>query len=190
MRLFAISGSLRAASSNTALVRALAALAPDGVEVDIYDELSAVPAFNPDIDDRATPESVRAFRRRIDRADAVLISSPEYAHGVPGVLKNALDWIVGSGELMDKPIALVNASPRATLAYASLAETLTVMSGRLIPGASVVVSVPNGATAHDLVADPSASADLRAVMRALLDACVERERAGAADDERREAGEV
>ena len=188
MRIFAISGSLRKVSSNTALIQALAVLAPDGIDVDIYDELADVSAFNPDIDE--APEAVRVFRRRVAQADAVLISSPEYAHGVPGVLKNALDWIVGSGELIDKPIALVNASPRATLAYASLAETLTVMSGRLIAGASIVVAVPKGATPGDLVSDPIVSSSLRSVIRALIDECVDREWAWAADNESRKAGEV
>jgi chromate reductase len=175
MKILAISGSLRAASSNTALIRAVEALAPDSVDVDIYDELALVPAFNPDVEERDVPETVRQLRRRIDRADAVLISTPEYAHGVPGVLKNALDWIVGSGELIDKPISLVNASPRATLAFASLAETLTVMSGRIVAGASRVVPVPPGSTTADLVNDPSVSDSLRSVIRALADDRLERE---------------
>jgi chromate reductase, NAD(P)H dehydrogenase (quinone) len=190
MRIFAISGSLRAASSNTVLIRAVSALAPDSVEVDIYDDLAAVPPFNPDIDDRDAPAPVRALRRRMEQADAVLISSPEYAHGVPGVLKNALDWMVGSGELIDKTIALVNASPRATHAYASLAETLGVMSGRLVAGASMVVPVPKGATVEDLVADPALSANLLSLIRALIDERIERERTGTGDDQSREAGEV
>jgi NAD(P)H-dependent FMN reductase len=172
------------------LIQAVALLASDAVDVDIYDGLASVPAFNPDIDDRDAPDAVLAFRRRIDRADALLISSPEYAHGVPGALKNVLDWIVGSGELTDKPIGLVNASPRATLAYASLAETLTVMSGRLITGASGVVPVPKGATATELVADPGLSAKLRSLLGALIEEAVERGRTGAADDEGRQASEV
>ena len=99
---------------------------------------------------------------------------------MPGVLKNTLDWIVGSGELIDKAIALVNAS---------LAETLGVMSGRLIGDASMVVPVPKGVTAGDLVADPALSATLRSVIRALIDERIERERTRTADDQCREAGE-
>jgi NAD(P)H-dependent FMN reductase len=190
MRILAISGSLRAASSNTALVRAVAALAAEPIEVDVYDGLADVPPFNPDIADDDAPPEVAAFRRRLDGADAVLISSPEYAHGVPGVLKNALDWIVGSGELIDKPIGLVNASPRAAYAYAALAETLTVMSGRLMAGASIIIPVPKSAGVGDLVADVDVSAKLRAVVQALADASVDGPRTGAADHEGCEAGEI
>ena len=182
MRILAISGSLRAASSNTALVRAVAALSTDAIEVDVYDNLADVPPFNPDLADAEVPPAVAAFRGRLDCADAVLISSPEYAHGVSGVLKNALDWVVGSGELIDKPIGLVNTSPRATHAHAALAETLTVMSGRLIAGASIVVAVPNGARAGDLAADIDLSAKLRAVVHALADAIVDGQRTGTAGD--------
>ena len=126
LRILAISGSLRRASSNSALVEAAARLTPDDVEVSIYRELAELPPFNPDLDgpDGNAPAAVAAFRASLDASAAILISSPEYAHGVPGVLKNALDWVVGSGELIDKPIALVNASARATLAWAHLVETL------------------------------------------------------------------
>ena len=131
VRVLAISGSLRKASSNSALVSAAVRVAPAGVEVSVYGELAEVPPFNPDLDTDTAPVGVVRFRAALEACDAILICSPEYAHGVSGVLKNALDWIVGSGELMDKPIALINASGRATLAYASLRETLMTMSGRV-----------------------------------------------------------
>ena len=100
--------------------------------------------------------------------DAVLISSPEYAHGVPGALKNALDWLVGSGELIDKPIALINASARATHAWASLAETLTVMSARVIRDASITVPLDGKALdANGIVGDIELSTALRSANEAL-----------------------
>ena len=135
VRVLALSGSLRKASSNSALVSAAVRVAPAGV----YGELAEVPPFNPDLDTDTPPDGVVRFRAALEAADAVLICSPEYAHGVSGVLKNALDWIVASGELMDKPIALINASGRATLAYASLRETLTTMSGHVVEDASVTI---------------------------------------------------
>jgi chromate reductase len=138
VRVLAISGSLRAASSNTALVSAAGRVAPAGIDVSVYRGLGEIPPFNPDLESRPMP-AVRRFRAALESCAAVLISSPEYAHGVPGVLKNALDWVVGSGELIDKPVALVNASTRATLAHASLKDTLTTMSARVVDDASIVV---------------------------------------------------
>src|SRR5690349_3915443 len=106
IQILAISGSLRAASSNTTVLRALAALALAGVAITLYDRLGELPYFNPDLDREGdTPPAVVAdLRARIARADALLISSPEYAHGVPGVLKNALDWLVSSLEFPGKPV--------------------------------------------------------------------------------------
>src|SRR5262252_3273020 len=139
VRVLGISGSLRGASSNSALVRAAVRLAPAWVEVSVYRELVEIPPFNPDLDTGAGPAAVSRLRAALQSADAILISSPEYAHGVSGVLKNALDWVVGSGELIGKAIAVINASARATLAHASLCETLTTMSGRVITGASITI---------------------------------------------------
>ena len=139
VRVLAISGSLRKTSSNSALVAAAVRVAPVGVSVSVYRDLADVPPFNPDFDTDTAPIGVIRFRAALEACDAILICSPEYAHGVSGVLKNALDWIVSSGELIDKPIALINASARATLAHASLRETLTTMSGRVIEDASVTI---------------------------------------------------
>lgn len=154
MRLFALSGSLRARSFNTALLRAAAGLVPPGVEVALYGGLADLPPFNPDLDVEPAPAPVAALRAAIAAADGVLICSPEYAHGVPGSLKNALDWIVSSGEFTDKPTLLVNASPSfqgASLAQANLAEILRVMGAKLpdtalfsVPGVSRKVG-PDGA---------------------------------------------
>ena len=159
IRVLAISGSLRHASSNSALVRAAAQLAPPGVEVSIYEQLDQLPPFNPDLDTGTPPMPVAAFRAALTSADAVLLSSPEYAHGVPGVLKNALDWVVSSGELVDKPVALLNASTRATRAWTSLVETLSVMSARVIREASITVSLNGtGLDAQGIASDPELAA--------------------------------
>ncbi|MGF6231050.1 NAD(P)H-dependent FMN reductase [Inquilinus ginsengisoli] len=125
VKILAISGSLRAGSSNTALLHAMAALAPAGVEVSVYGGLADLPHFNPDLDPESIP-AVADFRALLAAADGVLISSPEYAHGVAGVMKNALDWVVATGEFVDKPVALINASPRAHHAQEALTETLVV----------------------------------------------------------------
>lgn len=176
VRVLAISGSLRDASVNTALVRAAAQLAPAGVEVSIYEGLATLPPFNPDLDIDPAPDPVERFRAELRSCDAVFITSPEYAHGVPGVLKNALDWVVGSGELIHKPIALVNASSRATHALASLRETLTVMSASVVDAASITVPLDGrrlepGAIVND--------AGLAPLVVSALDAVAREARAGA-----------
>ena len=132
IHLLAISGSLRAVSSNTALLRAAIALAPPEVEIRLYGAFGDLPHFNPDLEANEPP-AVTDLRARVRWADGLLISSPEYAHGVPGAMKNALDWLVGGDEFIYKPVALLNASPRSHHAQDSLAETITTMSGRLVP---------------------------------------------------------
>ena len=140
IRLLAISGSLRAVFSNTMLLRAAALLAPTGVEISVYDRLGDLPHFNPDLEG-VEPPVVKEFWARVRAADGIIISSPEYAHGVPGVLKNALDWLVGGFDFINKPVALFNASPRSTYALASLTEIITIMSGRIVSEASISVSL-------------------------------------------------
>lgn len=168
VRVLGISGSLRGASSNSALVRAADRVAPAGVDVSIYGALADIPPFNPDLDTEAVPDAVSRFRAALEESDALLISSPEYAHGVSGVLKNALDWVVSSGELIDKAIAVINTSARATHAHAALCETLVTMSGRVIEDASV--TIPLAASALDAdgnLCDAQLSACLASAIEAL-----------------------
>ena len=172
-----ISGSLRRVSSNRAVVAAAARLAPADVQVAVYEGLADLAPFNPDVDDASAPPPVQTLRRLIDEADAVLISSPEYAHGVPGVLKNALDWLVGSGELIDKPVAVINASSRATHAWTSLVETLTVMSAAVVREASITLPLEGRASDVDaIVSDPAMSSALRSALHALAAAASARAR--------------
>ena len=166
-RILAISGSLRTQSSNVALLRSAIALSPDNTSFDIYSGLAFLPHFNPDLDQPPIPQAVADLRCQLRESHAVLISSPEYAHGIPGVLKNALDWIVSSGELYGKPIALFNASPRATFAQAALKETLTVMGARLISQACI--SVPMAAGELDRQSVLSNSVIVSAIRDALLE---------------------
>ena len=164
----AISGSLRRASSNSALVDAAVQLAPSGVTVAIYDELDRLPPFNPDLDTDVPPAPVARFRAALQACDALLLSSPEYARGVPGVMKNALDWVVGSGELAGKPVALLSTSSRATHARNSLVETLSVMSARVIREASVIVPLDGTAVdANGIGSDPYLAGVVNSALRRL-----------------------
>ena len=167
----AISGSLRKSSSNTALLAAAAQMAPANVTMSLFDGLANLPPFDPDLDEKDCPDAVKEFRKRLDGCDAVLISSPEYAHGVPGVLKNALDWIVGSGEFIGKPVGVLNASARSTHAWASLVETLTVMSARVIVEASILVPLQNHTReAADIASHAEFGTLLRSAVQALSNA--------------------
>lgn len=166
MRLLAISGSLRAASSNTAALKAAARLAPTGVQIELYAGLGELPPFNPDLDTDEPPAAVRQLRREVGRSDGLLISSPEYAHGIAGSLKNLLDWLVGSLEFPDKPVAIINASPRAVHAEAQLREILATMSARLVEGASIGLPLlGRGLDADGIAADPALGGPLAQALR-------------------------
>ena len=112
------------------LLKAAELLAPDGVTVEIYEELAGLPHFNPDLDIEPPPLPVAQWRKRIQRVDGLIISSPEYARGVPGSLKNALDWLVSSDVFPGKPVALFNASDRSVAMQAALRLILETMSAR------------------------------------------------------------
>jgi len=171
LRFLGLCGSLRRVSSNLALLRAARQLTPAGVELRIADPLDRLPHFNPDVDVPPLPAAVSEWRSEIAAADAVLICSPEYAFGVPGVLKNALDWLVPSGELYEKPVGVITASPNqggAAQAQRHLIDTLTAQQARLVEGASVAVPfVRTRFDATGALTEPEAIAILRASMAAL-----------------------
>jgi chromate reductase, NAD(P)H dehydrogenase (quinone) len=171
LRLLAISGSLRRASANTATLEAMARLAPEGVKVLVYRDLAQLPPFNPDDDfeDRPKPELVETLRALVDASDALVIAAPEYAHGLPGALKNALDWLVASESFAGKPTALVNTSPRAFHAQASLREILSTMAARLTPEAFASISLTGKTvTAENILADPLCVRRLKESLEALI----------------------
>jgi chromate reductase, NAD(P)H dehydrogenase (quinone) len=171
IHILTISGSLRAQSSNTNVLRALAALAPAWALFTHYDQLQTLPYFNPDLDCEGDtpPASVQELRQLIGKADLVLISSPEYAHGVPGVLKNALDWLVSSSEFPNKAVALINPLPHSRHAQASLRETLVTMSATLIEDPALTLALPNKyLDVAGLLADEGSKQLLERVLAVLL----------------------
>jgi chromate reductase len=169
LNILAISGSLRTASVNSAVLRSAITLAPQHVHMTLFGGIGSLPHFNPDLDNDAVPESVKLFRQQLVAADGVLIACPEYAHGVPGAFKNAFDWVVASGELVNKPLALFNAAPRANLAQDSLLETLSVMSAKMIAAASVTLPITiKNITEAQILADT----ELCRVLKGAVDAFV------------------
>jgi chromate reductase, NAD(P)H dehydrogenase (quinone) len=170
-KILAISGSLRAASHNTAVLEAIRRLAPPDVSIELFDGIGKLPFFNSDLEAGHLPEEVAAFRKIIGDADGLLISSPEYARGVSGVMKNALDWLVGSYEFPGKPVALINTSPRATHALAALVLTLETMSANLVNDASITLPLLSTVNdAESIIANPEFAGPLRGALERFVDA--------------------
>ena len=166
MFILGISGSLQSRSSNRALLAAANDLAGDGETVDEYRGVESLPHFNPDLDRDGAPANVVHFRSLVRTADGVLIASPEYAFGVPGALKDALDWLVGSGDLYEKPVAVLSAAPsaeRGSNARADLERTLRGQGALVIASSTIVVPRRED---FDVVSDADARSALEAVLEA------------------------
>ncbi|TLZ36563.1 MAG: NAD(P)H-dependent oxidoreductase [Gammaproteobacteria bacterium] len=172
MRVLAISGSLRASSINSALLRAAARLAPPEVQMSLLCGAGELPLFNPDLE-LLLPSAVVALHARILAADALLIASPEYAHGVTGTVKNILDWLVSFEPFVYKPVAVLNASPRAHHADSALRETLKTMSAVIVEAASVSIPLLGAnLTENDMVESQLVSHAISASLSALFQAVV------------------
>ncbi|RYZ21279.1 MAG: NAD(P)H-dependent oxidoreductase [Chitinophagaceae bacterium] len=139
-RVLALSGSPRAGSSNEKIIHALAAASAGRLQVTVYDGLARLPHFNPDEDRAGTPPEVARFRAALRAADGILICTPEYAHGVPGTLKNAIDWTVGSGEFSGRPTALITASTDGRFGHQALLETLKVIEAGSVEELNLLIS--------------------------------------------------
>jgi chromate reductase, NAD(P)H dehydrogenase (quinone) len=177
MKILAISGSLKLSSTNTMLVRAIAKLALADMEIILYDGLGELPHFSPDIDNKNTPSTVVRLRNLMQACDGVLICTPEYAYGMPGSLKNALDWLVSSGELMGKPVATISAAPNAgggEKAHASLRLTLSALSAKLAEDSKLTIPVVRTKlSAEGIISDPTLAEALYSVLMALSEAVKE-----------------
>jgi chromate reductase, NAD(P)H dehydrogenase (quinone) len=169
-----ISGSTRAGSTNSALVRTAALCAPTGITAVTYDGLTALPHFNPDDDHEPLPAPVAQLRAAIAAANAVLFCTPEYAGTLPGSFKNLLDWTVGAIVMTDKPVAWVNAAVeprRGAGAQAALATVLGYVQARIVEGACRHVPVPRESVGpQGLIADANTRDALRGVLANLTGA--------------------
>jgi len=167
IRLLAISGSLRAVSTNTTLLKAAIALAPAGMTIELWDGLGGLPHFNPDLDIDPLPPPVIAWRKKVAEADGLLISSPEYARGVPGSLKNALDWLVSGPEHPGKPVAFFHASERGVASQAALRLILETMGTRIVDAATITVPLLGKDTGVvEVAADPAIAEKIRGALAA------------------------
>ena len=182
LNVLALCGSLRKQSINAALLRAAARLARPGADIEIAAWLGRLPLFNPDLEDVVAddelPRAVVALRMAVAASDAIVIASPEYAHGISGTIKNTLDWLVSYPPFIHKPVAVINASPRAHHADDALRETLRTMSAGLVGERSFALPLLG---AHLDEAAMEASPEVAAVVAdalAALRAEIARQRAG------------
>jgi chromate reductase, NAD(P)H dehydrogenase (quinone) len=161
MKILALSGSLRRESFNTALAYAARDLAPDGVEVEVYDGLGLIPHYDQDLDheDVETPESVADLRRRIEEADALLVITPEYNGSITGVLKNAIDWASARHRgswLRNKTVAVAGATTGqygAIWAQQDLKRVLGIAGARVVGGELPVSTAHERFDAHGRLVD-------------------------------------
>lgn len=137
MEILAISGSLRNFSSTHLLLKIIASLVPHDIVFEVYESIGDLPHFN---DDPQPPMSVERWRKALQDADALLICTPEYAFGVPGSLKNAIDWTVSSGEFVGKPTALITAATGGEKAHAALLMILTALSANVKEEGTLLIS--------------------------------------------------
>ena len=167
-RILVIPGSLRASSSSNLILKAIISFSPKDSDIEVCNAIGSLPHFN---DPEKDPAQVIDFKKRIKQADAVLICTPEYAFGIPGALKNALDWTVGSGEFLDKPVGIVTASSQGEKAHSALHLVLTALSATIIEDASLLISsVRATLDSEGKIKEKELEIKLRNVVPSLMDA--------------------
>jgi NAD(P)H-dependent FMN reductase len=142
MKILGLCGSLQAKSKNLVLLTLAASVAPPAVEVVVFDGVRDLPLFNPDTETSRAPESVVTWRQALDSSDAILIACPEYGFSLPGALKNAIDWVIGSGELERKVVAITAAVPgpeRGRHGLQALRDTLTAVGATIVGGEPIAI---------------------------------------------------
>jgi chromate reductase, NAD(P)H dehydrogenase (quinone) len=176
VRILAISGSLRAGSSNTSILRSVVRMAPENVEIKIYEGLAEIPPFSPESDGLHSPQPVQYLRQLVKEADGVIICTPEYAFGVPGVLKNALDWTVSTGEFNEKPVSSISASPLYSGGDKALASLLLTLSalGTVEASTLSIPSINKKMNEKKEVSDTETSELLKSLLNRLLKTIKER----------------
>ncbi|ASU34869.1 NADPH-dependent FMN reductase [Mucilaginibacter xinganensis] len=168
-RILAISGSLRQGSSNYNILRLFEKLAPGNIEYFIYDQLVQIPPFDPSFDNESAAGAVFELRNLIEKADGIIICTPEYAFGIPGQLKNALDWTVSSGSFSGKPTALITASTGGENAHPALLKVLGALDADLSESTTLLISfIRSKMDASGNITDAETAEKLNAVFEALL----------------------
>jgi NAD(P)H-dependent FMN reductase len=167
--IFAISGSLRAGSSNHNILKALEKMMPSEINYIIYDGLAHIPAFDPGLDNESPPATVSALRTQLAEADGIIICTPEYAYGVPGALKNALDWMVSSASFSGKPTVLIAASTGGENAHEAMIKILGAIDAILRPETTLLIQfVRSKMDAGGNIIDPNTAQKLKELFNAFM----------------------
>ena len=149
INIIAISGSSRKKSSTLKALNSLNKFVPNTVNYEIYSSIDKLPHFSRELDNDTPPAEVEAYRELLSRADGVIICTPEYIKGVPGVLKNALEWVVSSAELYAKPVAVITASGDGVNAHQALQLNLTMVNANVFDGGALLISGENNRLNED-----------------------------------------
>lgn len=166
-KIMAIPGSIKASSVNLKLIKAIQDLTIDSFEISVFGKLAEIPHFNPDLDTEIPPTGVTVFRNSLREADGVLICTPEYAMGVPGVLKNAIDWTVSSMEFSKKPLALITASSMGQKAHSSLLDTLRIIESDVTDQTQLLISFAKTKISEDgRITDEKTLQEVKALIHA------------------------
>jgi chromate reductase, NAD(P)H dehydrogenase (quinone) len=175
-QVLAISGSTRQHSTNYHLIKAIEALLKGDFNVKLFEGIGNLPQFNPDINKEDLQNTVIAFRKMIAHAAAVIICTPEYAHGVPGSLKNAIDWTVSSNEFSQKPTALITASTDGRYAHGALLETLRVIEAKNVDQHQLLIQfAKTKINGTGQITDVTALAEITALLGRLKETIAQKE---------------
>ena len=166
--ILAISGSLRAKSTNLTILENVAEMFADKINLTIYEDLAKLPHFNPDLDTETPPDEVTKWREAIKNSDGVLICSPEYVFSIPAALKNALEWTVSSADFHDKPTALITASSLGETAHESLLLILKTIDAKIGENSALLISHAQTKIKDGIISDAETVEKLNLLIRSFL----------------------
>jgi len=169
-KVVAISGSTRQNSINHSLIKAIADLSATSLDISIFDGIANLPQFNPDNDGDSVVKEVADFRQQLKNADGVIICTPEYAHGVPGTLKNAIDWTISSSSFPQKPTMLITASTGGNYGHKALMETLKAIETKNIDNLQMVISfVKTKISVDNKITDDNTLAEIKTLIAGFIE---------------------
>lgn len=168
-KILAILGSTRKNSVNKIILDTLKKLYQDKLYIEIYDQIAALPHFNPDLEDEAIPLKVKEFYQLIGQANGVIICSPEYVFSLPGALKNAIEWTVVTTLFSDKPLAIIVASSLGEKAFESLELIMTTIGAKIEQDAKLLISGSNSkVNKENNTLKEAVLSDLKKLMESLI----------------------